>query len=164
MPGEVGLFLREFGITLAAAIAISAVVSSSLTPMLCSRLLPSGQAERRTPHALLTFQPGLTATATWRWWRRKAPLIRPRADLALLADVATELADVLVVDLVDLALQKKQDLRRPPVAGARRFLPRCSVFCAISPRERNVVVGAAAAEVGVRPTGPCRHKLVTAAA
>jgi multidrug efflux pump len=45
MPEVVGRYFREFGITLVAAIIASAVVSLTLTPMLCSRLLP--RAERR---------------------------------------------------------------------------------------------------------------------
>ncbi|TWB39135.1 efflux RND transporter permease subunit [Nitrospirillum pindoramense] len=47
MDGELGLFFHEFGITLCAAILVSAVVSLSLTPAMCARLLtpspkPSG--------------------------------------------------------------------------------------------------------------------------
>ncbi len=39
MPGFGGLFFREFSITLAGAIVISAAVSLTLTPMLCGQLL-----------------------------------------------------------------------------------------------------------------------------
>jgi multidrug efflux pump len=48
MPGLTGRLFREFAVTLAAAIAVSLVVSLTTTPMLASRLLraPSG-AERR---------------------------------------------------------------------------------------------------------------------
>jgi multidrug efflux pump len=42
MPDVVGRYFREFGVTLAAAILFSAVVSLTLTPMLCSRLLRRG--------------------------------------------------------------------------------------------------------------------------
>ena len=45
MPDVVGRYFREFGITLAAAIVASALVSLTLTPMLCSRFL--GRIERR---------------------------------------------------------------------------------------------------------------------
>ena len=71
-----------------------------------------------------------------------------RADLALLGDVAAKLADVLVVDLVDLALA--EEARLPPAARQRRealpasllvvlYLPRLSVLL-----ERDVVVGGSA--------------------
>jgi multidrug efflux pump subunit AcrB len=43
MPDVVGRYFREFGVTLAAAIIASAVVSLTLTPMLCSRLFSPRQ-------------------------------------------------------------------------------------------------------------------------
>src|SRR6202034_598862 len=39
MPDVVGRYFREFGMTLVAVIVFSAVVSLTLTPMLCGRLL-----------------------------------------------------------------------------------------------------------------------------
>jgi multidrug efflux pump len=53
MGDVVGRLFREFAITLAVAILISAVVSLSLTPMLCARLLKPGQASA-TEQGLLT--------------------------------------------------------------------------------------------------------------
>src|SRR5437870_6451533 len=40
MTGIVGRLFREFAITLSVAVLVSAVVSLTLTPMMCSRLLP----------------------------------------------------------------------------------------------------------------------------
>ncbi|HLY58021.1 MAG TPA: efflux RND transporter permease subunit [Stellaceae bacterium] len=45
-PGMMGRFLREFSVTLSAAIAISAVVSLTLTPMMCARLLSRDTGRR----------------------------------------------------------------------------------------------------------------------
>ena len=42
MPGIFGLFFREFGVTLCAAILMSALVSLTLTPMMCARFLSIG--------------------------------------------------------------------------------------------------------------------------
>jgi multidrug efflux pump len=47
MGGIIGRLFREFAITLAVAIAVSAVLSLSLTPMMCSELLRSSRKERR---------------------------------------------------------------------------------------------------------------------
>jgi multidrug efflux pump subunit AcrB len=48
MGGIVGRLFREFAVTLSMAIAVSAVVSLTLTPMMCSRLLqPSGESHGR---------------------------------------------------------------------------------------------------------------------
>jgi multidrug efflux pump len=48
MGGMVGRLFREFAVTLSAAIVVSLVVSLTLTPMLCSRLLKEKSQEKRT--------------------------------------------------------------------------------------------------------------------
>ena len=50
MTGIVGRLFREFAITLSAAVAISAIVSLTLTPMMCARLLKD---EAETKHGRL---------------------------------------------------------------------------------------------------------------
>ena len=42
MTGLVGRMFREFALTLTIAVVVSAIVSLTLTPMMCSRLLKSG--------------------------------------------------------------------------------------------------------------------------
>ena len=44
MGGIVGRLFREFSVTLAFAIAISTVVSLSVTPMICAHFVRSGRA------------------------------------------------------------------------------------------------------------------------
>ncbi|ARL95877.1 efflux RND transporter permease subunit [Burkholderia pseudomallei] len=46
MGGIVGRLFREFALTLSLAIAVSLVVSLTLTPMMCARLLPEAHAPR----------------------------------------------------------------------------------------------------------------------
>jgi multidrug efflux pump len=53
MPDVVGRYFREFGMTLVAAIVASALVSLSLTPMLCARFLRGGGRPRRRESRLL---------------------------------------------------------------------------------------------------------------
>lgn len=53
MPDIVGRLFREFGITLIAAIAASAIVSLTLTPMMCAQLL--GDGERAEPGRISRF-------------------------------------------------------------------------------------------------------------
>jgi multidrug efflux pump subunit AcrB len=78
MPDVVGRYFREFGITLVAAIVASALVSLSLTPMLCSRFFRNAKpAPARDPlwlrcyirslrwvlrHRALTVSAALTVT------------------------------------------------------------------------------------------------------
>jgi len=49
MSGLVGRMFREFALTLTIAVVTSAVVSLTLTPMMCSRLLKHGNEERSIP-------------------------------------------------------------------------------------------------------------------
>ncbi|XCV38781.1 efflux RND transporter permease subunit [Methylococcus sp. ANG] len=51
MSGPVGVFYRQFGITMASSILISALVALSLAPVLCAMILKNmhGQTKRRTP-------------------------------------------------------------------------------------------------------------------
>src|SRR5262249_48773015 len=97
-----------------------------------------------------------------------------RADLPLLGDVAPELGDVLVVDLLDLALA--EEARLAPAAGERGGALSaasvglaCGLCCHLrappSRLERDVVVGAAAeVRVGVGRGRAGRYELVVAAA
>ena len=57
MPDVVGRLFREFAITLAVTIVISAVVSLTLVPMMCAQLL-----RRRSPEEISLF-----ARMTQRW-------------------------------------------------------------------------------------------------
>lgn len=51
MTGPVGMFYRQFSITMASAIVLSGVVALTLTPVLCAMILKNthGQPRRRTP-------------------------------------------------------------------------------------------------------------------
>jgi len=51
MSGPVGVFYRQFSITMASSIVLSGVVALTLTPVLCAMLLKNnhGQPKRRTP-------------------------------------------------------------------------------------------------------------------
>ena len=52
MQEVVGRLFREFAVTLAITILISAVVSLTLVPMLCAKLLRSHDAEEEAPEQL----------------------------------------------------------------------------------------------------------------
>ena len=73
MGGVVGRLFREFAVTLSAAIAVSLVVSLTLTPMMCARLLRAELAEPRPPGRLarwsergfVAMQDGYRRTLGW---------------------------------------------------------------------------------------------------
>lgn len=54
VPGPVGVFYRQFGITMATSIILSGIVALTLTPVLCAMLLkPHQPAQKRGPLAYL---------------------------------------------------------------------------------------------------------------
>ena len=63
-PGMIGMFFREFTVTLIAAIAVSAVVSLTLTPSLCGIFLKPEREQKRTRigDALDRFHSGMLRT------------------------------------------------------------------------------------------------------
>jgi multidrug efflux pump len=66
MTGLVGRMFREFALTLTIAVITSAVVSLTLTPMLCSRLLRHGE------HDQPTRLPGMAVVTGWIDWTADA--------------------------------------------------------------------------------------------
>jgi HAE1 family hydrophobic/amphiphilic exporter-1 len=54
MPGPVGVFYRQFSITMASAIVLSGIVALTLTPVLCAMILKNnhGKVKRKTPVTL----------------------------------------------------------------------------------------------------------------
>jgi HAE1 family hydrophobic/amphiphilic exporter-1 len=68
MNGVLGRVFREFAVTITAAIAISGVVSVTLTPMLCSRLLRATNADASTARGGRLFRAlrgAYAASLTW---------------------------------------------------------------------------------------------------
>jgi hydrophobe/amphiphile efflux-1 (HAE1) family protein len=67
MGGIVGRLFREFAVTLAAAITLSALVSLTLTPMLCAQLLRHRPAERERLFTRLfaRFEAGYERSLRW---------------------------------------------------------------------------------------------------
>jgi multidrug efflux pump len=66
MTGLVGRMFREFALTLTIAVITSAVVSLTLTPMMCSRILRHGEHDQ--PSAL----PGMALVSGWIDWTVEA--------------------------------------------------------------------------------------------
>src|ERR1051325_1130479 len=58
VPGPVGVFYRQFGITMASSIILSGLVALTLTPVLCAMILkPHTHAHTGTNHEKRWFQP-----------------------------------------------------------------------------------------------------------
>ncbi|HKP61813.1 MAG TPA: multidrug efflux RND transporter permease subunit [Polyangiales bacterium] len=80
MGGVVGRLFREFAVTLAVAIVLSAVVSLTLTPMLCSQLLrrregPESKLARALERPWLALHGGYESALRWVLHHRAATLV-----------------------------------------------------------------------------------------
>jgi multidrug efflux pump subunit AcrB len=104
MGGVIGRLFREFAVTLAIAIALSAVISLTLTPMMCSELLrprrPPGRIGRAIERALAALIAG--------YGRALAAVLRHRG-LMLTATFATIATTVWLYTQVPPGLFPQQD-------------------------------------------------------
>ncbi|TAN03252.1 MAG: acriflavine resistance protein B [Rhodanobacteraceae bacterium] len=105
MSGVVGRLFREFAFTVVAAVAVSAVVSLTLAPMLCSRWIKPARGERGAWHRRVErgFE-GLTEG-----YRRTLDLALARAPWMLAAFVATVLLTVLLAVTIPKGFFPVQD-------------------------------------------------------
>jgi len=101
MPDVVGRYFREFGATLAAAIIASALVSLTLTPMLCSRLF-------RGPRRLLSE--GKKDSRGLRAYLRSLDVALARPWLALVALLATLAGSVAFYAMLPKGFMPTQDI------------------------------------------------------
>jgi multidrug efflux pump len=85
MPGNVGRLFTEFGITLAAAIAFSGLISLTLVPMLASKLFAAGVKRKPLAETIDRF---FKRVATLYRGALEATLRRPAAALGILGVVA----------------------------------------------------------------------------
>ncbi len=89
MADVVGRLFHEFAITLAVAIGISLLVSLTLTPMMCARLLKAGHATRRDADGQESAQQGDPFDRVVAIYDRQLHWVLQRQPLMLGATVAT---------------------------------------------------------------------------
>ncbi|MEG2802990.1 MdtB/MuxB family multidrug efflux RND transporter permease subunit [Stenotrophomonas sp.] len=89
MADVVGKLFHEFAITLAVAIGISLLVSLTLTPMMCARLLKAGHATRRDADGHESAQQGDPFDRVVALYDRQLQWVLQRQPLMLGATVAT---------------------------------------------------------------------------
>ncbi|HAV71830.1 MAG TPA: multidrug transporter subunit MdtC, partial [Stenotrophomonas sp.] len=89
MADVVGKLFHEFAITLAVAIGISLLVSLTLTPMMCARLLKAGHATRRDADGQESAQQGDPFDRVVAVYDRQLHWVLQRQPLMLAATVAT---------------------------------------------------------------------------
>jgi hydrophobe/amphiphile efflux-1 (HAE1) family protein len=65
MSGVVGMLFREFSVTLAVAIAVSGIVSLTLTPTLCARFMRAEKDEKPPGRLMHLFERGFNVLLAW---------------------------------------------------------------------------------------------------
>ncbi len=83
MGGVVGRMFSEFGLVISMAIILSGIVSLTLTPMLCSRLLKSIDHHERHNFVLRGFEAGFTALTRGYGWALRKVVAVPAIMLAI---------------------------------------------------------------------------------
>jgi len=106
MPGVVGRLFSEFAVTLSVAVLVSAVISLTLTPMMCARLLRPA-AEERPGRLAHLFEAGFERTLNF--YRRTLAWSLRRQPLMLLIAVATLVGTVLLYVAIPKGFLPTQD-------------------------------------------------------
>jgi multidrug efflux pump len=107
MTGVVGRLFNEFAVTLAVSVVVSAVVSLTLTPMMCGRLLKPFDPEHKQSLVARAFDAGFRRTTagyrrTLGWALRAQPLV-------LLIAVATLAGTILLYVVIPKGFLPAQD-------------------------------------------------------
>jgi len=105
MSGLIGRLFREFAVTLAIAIFVSAILSLTLTAMMCAYLLrPHGQVHGRVYRASERFFDGMLA-----WYKRGLDWVLNRQPLTLGITIATLAMTILLAIVVPKGFFPLQD-------------------------------------------------------
>jgi multidrug efflux pump len=108
MTGLVGRMFREFALTLSIAVVVSAVVSLTLTPMMCSRLLRH-VSEGTIPSNRISRTFSRWVDASVEGYRRSLEWVLERQRLTLLTTAATLAATVLLYIAIPKGFLPLQD-------------------------------------------------------
>ncbi|MGD1017965.1 MAG: multidrug efflux RND transporter permease subunit [Verrucomicrobiia bacterium] len=106
MTGIVGRLFREFAVTLSVAVAVSAVVSLTLTPMMCGRLLKS---EKDQPHGRFYDITERMFKGMLDWYDRGLRWVLRHQPLTLMVAIATLVITIFLYIIVPKGLLPQQD-------------------------------------------------------
>ncbi len=106
MTGIVGRLFREFAVTLSVAVAVSAIVSLTLTPMMCGRLLKS---EKDEPHGRFYDITERMFKGMLDWYDRGLQWVLRHQPLTLMVAIATLVITIFLYIIVPKGLLPQQD-------------------------------------------------------
>ncbi len=110
MTGIVGRLFREFAITMSVAVAVSAVISLTLTPMMCAKLL-SSEKEEEKKHAAGSFYQRTEDyfTAFRNLYERGLRWVMAHQRFTLMVAVITLVATIFLYIVIPKGLLPQQD-------------------------------------------------------
>ena len=121
MTGLVGRMFREFALTLTIAVITSAIVSLTLTPMMCSRLLRRVEDRPRQPPGADAFNGVVDRTVEF--YRRSLEWVLQRQCATLMTTVVTLVATIALYIVIPKGFLPQQDTgthhRRSPRPGRK---------------------------------------------
>jgi multidrug efflux pump len=106
MTGIVGRLFREFAITLSVAVAVSAVVSLTLTPMMCARLL---KPENEDEHGRFYEATEKMFQGMLDWYDRGLKWVLKHQPLTLAVAIITLIATIFLYIIIPKGLLPEQD-------------------------------------------------------
>lgn len=106
MTGIVGRLFREFAVTLSVAVAVSAVVSLTLTPMMCARLL---KAESNEPHGRFYRLTESMFDGLLAWYEAGLKWVLRHQFFTLMVAVATLIGTIWLYIIIPKGLLPQQD-------------------------------------------------------
>jgi len=109
MPGVVGHLFREFAITLSCAVAISALVSLTLTPMMCSKVLDASDIHSKKGTSRLQHCFDCFFSRLLQFYRRSLNWILEHQRMTLLVVVVTTLSTVILFSSIPKGFLPLQD-------------------------------------------------------
>jgi hydrophobe/amphiphile efflux-1 (HAE1) family protein len=106
MSGIVGRLFREFAITLSCAVVVSGVISLTLTPMMCAKML---QAEKASDETSLQRSLEAVFEGMLRWYDRTLLWVLKHQRFALVVALATLVLTVVLFAVIPKGLLPLQD-------------------------------------------------------
>jgi multidrug efflux pump len=181
MTGLVGRMFREFALTLTFAVIVSAIVSLTLTPMMCGRLLRHAPARenwlmRAAEKPIEWMAAGYATTLRWALRRQTLMLLVTLGTLGLtiylyvvipkgfLPQQDTGLIDVIVEGAPAASFDAMTRLQDQATAVLRKDPDVVEVTSVLGVGTANATSNVAAVQVGLRPADQRRDNAATIAA
>jgi hydrophobe/amphiphile efflux-1 (HAE1) family protein len=144
MGGVVGRMFNEFGLVISMAILISGVVSLTLTPMLCSRMLKPIDHHEKHNFLLSSFEWSFDRVTAFYGWSLRKTVAMPR--LVLLITLGTFVLTVILFQAIPKGFFPTEDIGQltgstvgPDDASFDAMVARQSVVAEIIRRDPDVV-------------------------